>query len=61
MNEQTGHRWDDRFQHERFFYGEEPTCFVAGRMEEMATGQGHHGAAMVIEFTGTKGPVSLPK
>ncbi len=40
MNERPGNRWDERYDHQRFFYGEEPNYFVARRLEGMAAGRG---------------------
>jgi len=33
-------RWDERYDHERFFYGEEPNYFVARQLEGLAPGRG---------------------
>lgn len=33
-------RWDERYDHERFFYGQEPNYFVAGQLPDLAPGRG---------------------
>lgn len=39
MSEPPRNRWDERYDHERYFYGEEPNLFVAGRLAGLPPGR----------------------
>ena len=38
MTESPRNRWDERYDHERYYYGEEPNLFVAGRLHGVPPG-----------------------
>lgn len=38
MSDQPANRWDERYDHERFFYGEAPNAFVAERLPALPPG-----------------------
>ncbi len=39
MTDAPRNRWDERYDHERYFYGEEPNRFVADRLAGLAPGR----------------------
>lgn len=38
MSDQPTNRWDERYDHERFYYGEEPNAFLAQRLPVLPAG-----------------------
>jgi SAM-dependent methyltransferase len=38
MSDQPTNRWDERYDHERFYYGEEPNAFLASRLPGLPVG-----------------------
>lgn len=38
MSDQPQNRWDERYDHERYFYGEEPNAFLAARLPSLPVG-----------------------
>ncbi len=39
MTGQPGNRWDERYEHPRFFYGEEPNAFLASQLPALPPGR----------------------
>lgn len=38
MSDKEPNRWDQRYDHDRYFYGEEPNAFLAARLPSLPTG-----------------------
>jgi SAM-dependent methyltransferase len=38
MSDQPGNRWDERYDHERYYYGEEPNAFIATHLPTLPKG-----------------------